>query len=136
MSQEEEKASAQFASSLSIDAIEEILEICTPWKDELASKIKRGRIPKDHVPQALINWFTKVMQMIRNCMTEGEFEKVLAISHPEVELPQTYQQASLSSANRSLFSLHERISSLSENLLGPESNIFKSLNKAREDILN
>ena len=68
-------------------------------------------------------------------MTDKDFESVIAVSHPQTELPQTFKEGSLTGANRSLSLLHQKIASLRQDLAGPESSIFKSLGKARDDIL-
>ena len=83
MSVEEHKTSQE---QFSIDSLDEIVSRARIMKEEIEVIIKHKRIKPEDIHPTLLNWFTKVMQLIRRCLTERQFETLLTLSHPELEL--------------------------------------------------
>ena len=96
MSEEEQKAVP--VQELRMISLEEIVDLARIMKDEIQAHIRYGRILPQDVPQTLLNWHIKVMQLIRQCMTQHQVSKVLASSDPELELPRGFEQRDLVSA--------------------------------------
>ena len=69
-----------------IESVDEIVSRAKNMKEEIAILIRHRRITPEDVHQAILNWYTKVMQLIRRELSEKQFESVLNLSHPELEL--------------------------------------------------
>ena len=70
-----------------IESLDEIVSRARIMKEEIDILIKHNRIKPEEEHQALLNWFAKVMQLIRTCLTNRQFEQVLILSNPQVEFP-------------------------------------------------
>ena len=75
---------SQEKKPLTIDSINEVLDSIANWKGSIDNGIKYKRIKEQDIPAALLTWFKRVIQMIRRCMTDKQFEEVLAASSLEL----------------------------------------------------
>ena len=103
--------------------LNEIVGTSRIWKEEIESFIQYNRLQPAQVPEAIFKWFTKVLQLVRKCLTEQQFNLVLEISHPQIELSHSIHETSLLSVEKSLLSTQRRLDSLSKSLLGVDAHL-------------
>ena len=82
----------------------------TPWKDDLSNIIKHQRIPAAQVPQALLNWFARLIRLIKSFTTRHQFDQLLAAAH--LPLPQDFQASNIESAEKNLAHLSQQVAEL------------------------
>ena len=103
MSEEADKI-AEALAGLSMDSLDEIVNNSKIWKKEIESFIKHKRLLPEQVPEAIFKWFTKVLQQIRRCLSEKQFNTIYEVSHPQIELSHSLNETSLLSVEKSLVS--------------------------------
>ena len=94
---------------LSFDTIKFVIGRGTAWKEDLGSLIDHKKVDADQLPVAVLNWFKKLAQLIREEIGDKQFEQVIAASH--LEVPQDFMESDLSNVQKNLLSLQEQVTS-------------------------
>ena len=128
---EEAKREVEFT----IDSLDEIVNHARVMKEEIELLIKYKRLIPEQIPKTLLNWTTKVIQLIRRSLTEAQFEAILQMSHPELELAQGFKQTSLVSPEHNLVFMQHKLARLNFNLKGVDSHLSELINKSKEELI-
>ena len=54
----------------SFDSLEELVTSAKIWKDEIDSGVRYKRLSADKLPAAVMNTFTKIMQILRKALSD------------------------------------------------------------------
>ena len=65
----EERLEAAATEGLSMDSLNEIVSTSRIWKEEIEQKVLYKRFKPGDQPKALLAWLTKVLQLVRRCLS-------------------------------------------------------------------
>ena len=119
---------------LTIESINEVQGNIAHWRGLIDMGIKYKRIKDEDVHATLLTWFKRLMQLIRRCLTDQQFEEVLAASN--LDLSDDFLESNIRMVERNLVSISSKLASVEQNLLKPINNLFSQLNKAKKEIMD